>query len=173
MPKLNYGKPFSLNKLFVSYLALCTALWALFPSRPDLAAMLGSWREYIPMVKMLAYPGRAAYADSYLAACWLLMVPWLIAAKVQYKKYSISPGLPFHIWLLYFLSVAGFAVALFFECFMLEANPDPKTRQGIILSAASSSRFGAPVIGAIMAFNFGLAALVFVKAPQDFFSLAD
>jgi hypothetical protein len=173
VPKINYEKPFSLNRLFVSYLLICTALWALFPGRPDLAAMLGSWREYIPMSKMLAYPNQVAYADSYLVVCWLLIVPWLIAAKIQYRKYSISPNLPGHIWLFYFLFIAGAAAALFFVCFLVEANPDPATRQGIILSAAASSRFGAPVIGAIMAFNFMLAALVFVKAPQDFLTLAD
>jgi len=173
VPKINYEKPFSLNRLFVFYLLLCTVLWALFPTRPDLAAMFGPWREYIPMGKMLAYPSQVAYADSYLAVCWFLMIPWLIATKIQYKKYSISPNLPSHIWLFYFLVVAGAAAGLFYMCFLMEANPDLATRQGIIFRASVSSRFGAPIVGAIMAFNFVLATLVFVKAPQDFLSLAD
>jgi hypothetical protein len=134
--------------------------------------MLGSWREYIPMSKMLAYFGRTAYADSYLAVCWFLMIPWLIATKIEYRKYSMSPDVPLHIRVAYFLFVIGLAVALFFMCFLAEAeaNPDIATRQGSIFRAPCSSRLGAPIIGAIMAFNFVLATLVFVKAPQDFLS---
>ncbi|MDR7134057.1 hypothetical protein J2X06_001241 [Lysobacter niastensis] len=174
MRKVNYSEPFSFNKLFVSYLILCVSLWALFPTQPDLAAVLGDWREYIPMAKMLAYPGQAPYTDSYLAVCWLLMIPWLISTKLRYRKYSMAPNVPSHILFLYFMFVVGIAAALFYMCFIAEADASPSSWRESLLSAATSSRLmGAAIIGAIMAFNFLLTTLVLVKAPQDFLSLSE